>query len=140
MIRPGHVLSMFWLVCSFAKLVLSRHVLAGWFGRFVYRSLVTRPGHVLSMFWLACSFANVVLSRHVFGDVLDDFLQVLGDQAPPCYVDALACLQLPFQPNVGWQSDHESSKVVLIRNASDSAKSTHSHKQTKTKYERCNSR
>ena len=59
-----------------------------------YRSKVTRPGNVLSMFRLACSFAKVALRRHAFGDGLDNFLLVMGDQAGPCSIDVLACLLL----------------------------------------------
>ena len=70
---------MFWLACSFAKVVLSGMPLGMLWTTF-YRSWVTRPGHFLSKFLFACSFAKLVLSRHAFEDGLDEFLQVLGDR------------------------------------------------------------
>ena len=91
--RLGFVLSMFWLACSFAKVVLSPEAFGMVWTTF-YRSLVIRLGHVLSMFWRACCFANVFLPRHAFGNGLDDFLQVLGEQPGPCSANVLACLQL----------------------------------------------
>ena len=91
--RLGHVLSMFWLACSFAEVVFSWHTFGDGLDDF-FKVLGVQAGRSSVDFWVACSFAKVVLSRHAFEDGLEDFLQVLGDEVGPCSVDVLACMQL----------------------------------------------
>ena len=90
LIRPGLVLSVFWLGGGEGQGMLPRHAFEDGLGRLFASVACLGWANVLSTFWRGGGDGKGMSPRHCFGNGLGDLLQVSAERLGPRPVDVLA--------------------------------------------------